>query len=157
MDSLSALNNLDFSYNHIEFTTIEFISFVEGLKIYDINSIGIEGNSFLKKNPRLQHNYRTFMYATLDNLFILDEEKRPIDNENLNPNEIRAQMLIEDKEINKTMEVLINDPLRTFSVQENQRVTVSSLSTMMLPPRGLLARATWYLAAFFELLMLERW
>lgn len=116
------LNNLDFSYNHIEFTTIEFISFVEGLKIYDINSIGIEGNSFLKKNPRLQHNYRTFMYATLDNLFILDEEKRPIDNENLNPNEIRAQMLIEDKEINKTMDLLINDPLRTFSAQENQKL-----------------------------------
>lgn len=117
-----SLNTLDISYNSIEFTTIEFISFVERLKIYEIKTIGIEGNSFLKNNLKLQNNYRTFMYATLDNLLILPEEKRPIGNENLNANEIRATLLIEDKETNKTKDHLTNDTVISLSTQDNQKL-----------------------------------
>ena len=96
------LKILDISYNKIEFKAVEFINFIESLKLFYLKSFAIEGNEFLERNNSLRKNYKMFIIASLRLIQSFNHEMVTIDKNNISEDEIKSQMFIEDKETDNT-------------------------------------------------------
>ena len=96
------LKILDISYNKIEFKAVDFINFIESLKLFYLKSFAIEGNEFLERNNSLRKNYKMFIIASLRLVQSFNHEMVTIDKNNISEDEIKAQMFIEDKETDNT-------------------------------------------------------
>ena len=96
------LKILDISYNKIEFKSVDFINFIESLKLFYLKSFAIEGNEFLERNNSLRKNYKMFIIASLRLVQSFNHEMVTIDKNNISEDEIKAQMFIEDKETDNT-------------------------------------------------------
>jgi hypothetical protein len=94
-----SLQSLQLAFNKIKFTSNDFVAFIEGLKILNLESFSLEGNKFITENKSLTHNYKLFIVATLTSLQIFNDQTIYITRDNLNAKEIMLQILSEEKEI----------------------------------------------------------
>lgn len=94
-----SLQTLQLSFNKIKFTSNDFVAFIEGLKILNLQNFSLEGNKFISENKSLTHNYKLFIVATLNSLQVFNDQTIYITRDNLNSKEIMSQILSEEKEI----------------------------------------------------------
>ena len=76
------LQFFDVSFNKINFSSItNFISFVDGLKFFNIKEFSIQGNEFIDSNEILANSYKTLIVISLKDLVKINGEEKEISNE----------------------------------------------------------------------------
>ena len=100
------LTTLDVSFNKIQYTTREFISFIEFIRLFHLKHLNVWGNDFFQNKSNVKDNYKKFMFATLEYVNTIDGESNTIDRNLLDKEEIKKQMLlVEEKEKETVHEV----------------------------------------------------
>ena len=112
-----SLRELLLSFNRIMFESQAFISFIESLKHFQLESLSLEGNNFIESNPTLENTYMLYIVSSLKTLLIFNDEKIFLNRENINSNELTIQILDIDKSSKP------NKNIRTISSMSNDSPT----------------------------------
>lgn len=95
-----SLKELFLGFNKIKFEAQTFIAFIEGFKLFNIESLSLEGNDFIEENKSLTSTYKLYVVASLPMLAFFNEEKILLNRENLKAEELTYQIITLDKDIN---------------------------------------------------------
>lgn len=87
------LKELYLNFNKINLDVQSFLSFIESLKTFKLESFSIEGNNFIEENKSLTKSYSLYIIASLKSLIFFNDEKIILNKENLNTKEISAQIV----------------------------------------------------------------
>ena len=98
------LTTLDISFNKIQFTTEEFITFIEMIRLFHLKHLNISGNDFFEsqnKSNDKKDSYKKFMFATLEYVDTIDGEHNTINRNLLDKEEIKKQILLMKENVNE--------------------------------------------------------
>ena len=98
------LTTLDISFNKIQFTTEEFITFIEMIRLFHLKHLNINGNDFFEskdKSNDKKDSYKKFMFATLEYVDTIDGEHNTINRNLLDKEEIKKQILLMKENVNE--------------------------------------------------------
>ena len=120
------LQFFDVSFNKINFSSItNFISFVDGLKFFNIKEFSIQGNEFIDSNEILANSYKTLIVISLKDLVKINGEEKEISNELINENEIKKQMILEQYNLDKNKKAYYEEFSQVYNNDEKIKKIVN--------------------------------
>ena len=120
------LQYFDVSFNKINFSSItNFISFVDGLKFFNIKEFSIQGNEFIDSNEILANSYKTLIVISLKDLVKINGEDKEISNDLINEDEIKKQMILEQYNLDKNKKAYYEEFSQVYNNEEKIKKIVN--------------------------------